>query len=92
MHDHHQEDATMMLIKDLADRWGVTLSQAKKIVRAERVPFVALRRHEMKTDWRFVRFEPEAVAAWEQGRVEVYKGKPAPAALPPRSVVMRKLR
>lgn len=79
----------MMLIKDLAERWGVSLAQAKAIVRDERVPFIALRKVDMRINWRYARFEPEAVESWERGRRQV---TPEPVQAPPRFVVGRKLR
>lgn len=58
----------MMVIKDLAERWGVSVVDAKRIVREGAVPFIALREVDMRINWSFVRFNPAAVEAWEQGR------------------------
>lgn len=73
----------MLLIQDIADRWGVSLAQAKKIVRAERVPFVSLGGGDMRVNWRLVRFAPESVAAWEATRERVLPGAALPPAAPP---------
>lgn len=70
----------MLTIDDLAKRWGVSIRDAKRIVRDEEVPFVALRSHDMRIRWAFVRFSPQAVAAWEDGRVRVADAPDRPTA------------
>jgi hypothetical protein len=79
----------MMVIKDLAERWGVSVPQAKTMVRDMKVPFVALRNFDMKIDWRFIRFKPDVVESWERSRENVFPDRPCPA---PRFVTGRKLR
>lgn len=79
----------MMVIKDLAERWGVSVADAKRIVREEKVPFISLCAIGMNIRWGFVRFDPQAVAAWEGSRVRVAGDAPKAA---PATVVMRRLR
>lgn len=79
----------MLVIDDLADRWGISVPQAKAMVRDMKVPFIALRNFDMKIDWRFIRFKPEAVEEWERSRERVFPDQLAPA---PRYVAGRKLR
>lgn len=79
----------MMTINELAERWGVSLRDAKQIVRDEKVPFIALRTADMRINWTFVRFEPEAVDGWERGRERVFPQAPPPQ---PRFIAGRRLR
>jgi len=80
----------MMTVESLAERWGVSIPDAKRIVREEKVPFVELRASDMNLRWRFVRFEPDAVAQWEAGRRRFVA--PAPDVAAPAKVPVRRLR
>lgn len=73
----------MLVIDDLAERWKVSLAQAKRIVREEQVPFLTLRAWDMRIDWRFVRFTLEAVEEWERGRQRILPGAALAPAAPP---------
>lgn len=60
---------------DLAERWGCEVSTAMDRVRTKGVPFVWLGRGEARlagAGQKFVRFRPEAVAAWEAAQEAVW--------------------
>lgn len=61
--DHH-----FLKIEDLAARWQLSIRDAKRIVRTEKVPFIALKTFDMNIGWKFVRFQVEAVTSWEASR------------------------
>lgn len=74
-----------MVIKDLAERWGVSVDDAKRIVRDEKVPYLALRQPgpgSMKICWKFLRFEPAAIEAWEAKRRMFFQPPPPVPAVP----------
>jgi len=80
-----------MTIKDLAARWGVSEREARQIVKDGQVPFIALKAFEANINWTFVRFQPEAVASWEESRERrATTAKPQSAAS--QRIVLRKMR
>lgn len=74
-----------LTIKDLAERWGVTVNDAKRIVRDEKVPYLALRTPKpgsMHLCWKFMRFDLSAIEAWEDRRRKVVAPPPPPLRSP----------
>lgn len=84
-------DPAFLLIADLAERWRVSVPEAKKIVRLEQVPFISLRTFDMNIRWSYVRFSPQAVEAWERSRERMFSTA-TEAVRTPTFVVGRRLR
>jgi hypothetical protein len=62
----------LMTIRDLADRWGVSVEKAKKHVKARQVPFIRIGDADMRVNWSAVRFRGADVTRWEQDAVDVF--------------------
>jgi hypothetical protein len=62
----------LLTIRDLAERWGVSIAQAKKVVKMEGVPLVNLRSGYVNINWALVRFLADAVVDWERRRQGVF--------------------
>lgn len=72
----------LLTIRDLADRWGVSVDKAKKQVRGGHVPFIQIGTDaDMRVNWSTVRFRAADVARWEQDAVKVFDS-PEPAKAP----------
>jgi len=74
----------LMTIRDLAERWGVSVDTAKKHVRRRGVPFFQIGTDaDMLVNWKTARFRLEAVRQWEQQSERVFAA-PAPEPEPRR--------
>jgi hypothetical protein len=72
----------LLTIADLAVRWGCKPETAMDKVRDKGVPFVWLGRGEPRlkaAGQKFIRFRPEAIAAFERAQEHVW-AEPAPSA------------
>ncbi len=82
----------LLTVDDLAERWGLTALQVRKLVKRDGLPFISFQPSKpgrMNISWRFIRFDPEAVATWETGRQKAF---PTPEPQRPKTIVLRKLR
>lgn len=69
----------MLTIEGLAERWSVTMLQAKDIVVRGGVPRIELRpRTGRYISWRTTRFRLEDVIAWEESRTTTAGVTPPP--------------
>jgi hypothetical protein len=63
----------LLTIRDLADRWGVSLDKAKKHVRRNHVPFIEIgATASVNISWGLVRFKRDAVTRWEEEAQRVF--------------------
>lgn len=75
----------LLTIRDLADRWGVSVDKAKEHVRRNHVPFIEIGAlASVNISWSLVRFKLEAVKRWEDESQRVFDAstpepKPKPA-------------
>lgn len=82
---------SLLTVDDLAARWGLTPTRVRKLVKHDGLPYVSFqpeRKGRMAISWRFIRFNPEAVAEWEAIRQRAF---PTPEPTMPKTVVLRKL-
>lgn len=82
---------SLLTVDDLAGRWGLTALQVRKLVKRDGLPYVNFQPFtpgRMQTSWKFIRFEPEAIAAWEASRRRTFATAEPP---PPSTVRLRKL-
>lgn len=87
----------LLTIRDLAERWGVSIDKAKKHVRRNHVPFIEIgATSSVNISWGLVRFKPEAVKRWEDEAQRVFdastpepRPKPAPGGGKYKHVKMR---
>lgn len=77
------EPNDLMTIRDLAERWGVSLDRAKRHVRKAGVPFFRLADSPRdRISWGVVRFRAASVAAWEQSAEQAFDEATTVAARP----------
>jgi hypothetical protein len=63
----------LLTIRDLADRWGVSVDKAKKHVRKNLVPFIQIGAvASVNISWGLVRFKADAVKRWEDENQRVF--------------------
>jgi hypothetical protein len=77
--------STFLLLNDLSERWRVSVADAKRIVREEKVPYLALRQPgpgSMRICWKFIRFEVAAVEVWEVKRRRFFAPPPPEPTVP----------
>lgn len=82
---------SLLTVDDLAARWGLAPARVRKLVKHDGLPYVSFqpeRPGRMSVSWRFIRFDPEAVAAWEASRQRVFLTPEPPR---PRVITHREL-
>lgn len=73
-------EADLLTIRDLAERWGVSIDKAKKHVRRCGVPFIRIGSPaDMLVCWGSVRFRLVAVLQWEQDSEAAFREPEKPA-------------
>lgn len=76
---------------DLAERWGLAVQQVRRLVKRDGLPFISFQPEtpgRMNLSWKFIRFEPDEVAAWEASRRRTFATAEPPK---PATVRFRKL-
>ncbi len=69
----------LLNIRDLAERWGVSIHTAKQHVRRKGVPFFQVgTKADMLVNWNTARFRLSAILRWEQESERVF-AEPAKA-------------
>ncbi len=65
----------LMTVKDLGDRWGLSESEVKGLIREDAsIPFVRLGKGgDMRLNWSRVRFRLEAIERWEEEHQVTFK-------------------
>lgn len=82
---------SLLTVDDLAERWGLTPAQVRMLVRRDGLPYISFQPFtpgRLNISWRFVRFNPEAVAEWEAGRQRAF---PTPEPPRPKTIRLREL-
>lgn len=77
---------------DLAERWGLTVAKVRQLVKLDGLPYISFepsRPGRMNISWRYVRFDPDEVAAWEMSRRRTFASPAPPPA--PKTIRLRKL-
>jgi hypothetical protein len=80
----------LLTVKDLGERWGLSESKVKKLVREKSIPFLGLGGGDMKVNWGHARFRPEAIESWEESHQQVCPTIPTttqPLVMPTRSLL-----
>jgi len=80
----------LMTIKDLGERWAMSESEVKCLVRAENsIPFVRLGKGgDVRVNWRRVRFRLETIERWEENHQQAFIKKPEQSfVMPTRSLL-----
>ncbi len=77
----------LMTIKDLGERWGLSESKVKKLVREKSIPFLGLGGGDMKVNWGHARFRPEAIESWEESQQKAFPITTQPLVIPARSLL-----
>ena len=65
----------LMTVKDLAERWGLSESEVKELIRQDTsIPFVRLGKGgDLRLNWNRVRFRLEAIERWEEEHQVTFK-------------------
>lgn len=64
----------LLNIRELAERWDVSIQTAKQHVRKAKVPFIKIGAEgDMRINWSVVRFRASAVLKWEQESEQVFE-------------------
>ncbi len=74
--------STLLDLRGLSSRWGLTERVTKKLVRDQGVPFISLGGGDARINWRRVRFREEAIERWEADRQQAFVKKPESLAPP----------
>jgi len=80
----------LITTKDLADRWAMSESEIKCLVRGDSsLPFVRLGGGgDMRVNWRRVRFRLDAIERWEEDHQQAFIKKPEQSfVMPARSLL-----
>ncbi len=77
----------LMTVKDLGERWGLSESTVKQLVREKSIPFVGLGSGDLRQNWSRVRFRLEAIEQWEQEHQVTFKNPAQPLVIPARSLL-----
>lgn len=83
----------LLTVDDLSERWGLTAAQVRRLVKRDGLPFISFQPEtpgRMNISWRFVRFDPDEVAAWEMSRRRTFATAEPPPR--PKTIRLRKLR
>ncbi len=76
----------LMTVKDLGERWGLSESEVKSLVREDTsIPFIRLGKGgDMRLNWNRVRFRLEAIERWEEEHQATFKQPKQKAVVMPR--------
>lgn len=72
----------ILTIGDLADRWQHSVKETIRTCREQGVPFIPMRRNDMRVNWMKARFRLDAIEAWEREKQVRYGSAPEAAPAP----------
>jgi len=80
----------LMTIKDLGERWAMSESEVKCLVRGDSsLPFVRLGGGgDIRVNWRRVRFRLETIERWEEEQQKTFKTTEKPVFAMPRKSLL----